>query len=532
MVQCNLCSCSSSVKETEESRLLVRTHDGDEQQNTSQSNTGNQRDPLVTRYQYYDGITESCQDTSINPDERAMEVNSEQFTLAKNIGNDGVPLARSSIMIRQASVAEDLKAQHPPTLQLQPSLANVEGSMGHGQLKHLDKEWSTIPLFEQPLALKELRDIRHPVSDLEKNGYCLHQYTSTDLLGWQRCKRCKKRERDIRKHQIPCTASVKENQRLIPNKEHPVSAQNASVESSQLSEIISSHTFATMDGRKKNRYLRSSWTPDKDPLRPKCPAVALDCEMADVIGADGLWREVIKVSAVDFLSGETLLDTLVLPTAKVRRWKTEITGITDQMMKEATRRGHSVRGWAEARFELWQHIDGSTVLIGQSLHHDLEVLGMLHTQVVDSAILAAKAIDLRGAKTFGLKQMCKEMLNVDIQCSNGGMHDCLEDALASRELVLNIIYYPEKLQRWALLKRQEELDRKTRLQSQGGRRKAVSSRHAQKGKGTVTNVRDHGSSSYHLDDAEYYDLEVERWEDIAEDLGWPHPDTGYDPWSD
>ncbi|KAL9034139.1 MAG: hypothetical protein Q9180_005573 [Flavoplaca navasiana] len=479
-----------------------------------------------------------------------MEATSQQSTLAENSDNDGVPLAISSSLISQASVTEDLKAQHPPTLQSQSSLANVQGSVGHGRLKHLGKEWSTISLFEQPLALKVLRDLRHPVSDLEKNGYRLRQYTLVDLLGWQSCKRCKKRQRDIQSHQIPCTASVKQNKRLvsvtlqsreeihlqppqIPNKEYPVSAQDASVQDNQLSKIVPSHAFTTMDGRKKNRYLQTSWTPEKDPLRPKCPAVALDCEMADVIGADGLWREVIKVSAVDFLSGETLLDTLVLPMAKVKRWKTEITGITDQIMKEATVRGQSVRGWAEARFELWQHIDGSTVLIGQSLHHDLGVLGMLHTEVVDCAILAAKAIDLPGAKTFGLKQMCREILNINIQCSNGGIHDCLEDVLASRELVLHFIYHPEKYQKWALLKREEELERRAKLQSQRERRKASASRqNTQKGKGTVTNFRDYGSNSFNHDDPEYYDDEVLRWEDIAEDLGWPHPDTGYDPWSD
>ena len=175
---------------------------------------------------------------------------------------------------------------------------------------------------------------------------------------------------------------------MVQNKEHQVIANDASAQGNQTSEDFPSHAFPTMDGRKQNRYLKCSWTPEKDPLRPKCPAVALDCEMADVIGTDGFWREVIKVSAVDFLSGETLLNTLVLPTAKVRRWKTEITGITNQMMMEAKARGQTVLGWAKARFELWQHIDASTVLIGQSLHHDLEVLGMLHTKIVDTAILA------------------------------------------------------------------------------------------------------------------------------------------------
>ncbi|KAL8816720.1 MAG: hypothetical protein Q9191_008279 [Dirinaria sp. TL-2023a] len=245
-----------------------------------------------------------------------------------------------------------------------------------------------------------------------------------------------------------------------------------------------------MDGRKQNRYLKYSWTPEKDPLRPKCPAVTLDCEIRDVIGADGFWLEVIKVSAVDSLSGETLLNTLVLPTAKVKRWKTEITGITERMMMEARARGQSVRGWAEARFELWQHIDASTVLIGQSLHHDLEVLGMLHTQIVDSAILAAKAIDLPSVKIFGLK-MCKEILNVDVQCIKEGMHDCLEDALASRELVLHFIYNPEKLQTCVLLKREEELGRKVGLQRQRERRTFnTSGQNTWKGQGTVTDVLD------------------------------------------
>ena len=251
--------------------------------------------------------------------------------------------------------------------------------------------------------------------------------------------------------------------------------------------------------------------------------------MVDVVGNGGLWSEVVKVSAVDFLSGETLLNTLVLPTAKVKRWKTEITGITDQTMSEARAQGHTVKGWTEARSELWRHINADTVLVGQSLHYDLDVLGMLHTRIVDSAILAAKAINLRGAKTFGLKKMCKEMLNVDIQCLNGGIHDCLEDVLASRELVLYFIYSPEELQTWALSKRKEELEKKARSQRQRKDRTATASRQDKwKSKGIVTDVWDDDSDLF--DDDE--DHEVLRWEDIAEDLGWPHPDTGYDPSSD
>ncbi len=34
------------------------------------------------------------------------------------------------------------------------------------------------------------------------------------------------------------------------------------------------------------------------------------------------------------------------------------------------------------------------------------------------------------------------------------------------------------------------------------------------------------------DEEHHDDDEILHWSDIAEDFGWPHPDTGYDPWSD
>jgi hypothetical protein len=46
------------------------------------------------------------------------------------------------------------------------------------------------------------------------------------------------------------------------------------------------------------------------------------------------------------------------------------------------------------------------------------------------------------------------------------------------------------------------------------------------------------SPAAHLDFSDEEDFECDnssetlRWSDIAEDCGWPHPDTGYDPWSD
>ena len=154
-------------------------------------NPGNQPHPLAIEHMYYSGLTTSFQEMVVSPKECATEAISQQSTLIKERGMDGVPPARSSMLINQASHMEDVLAQYSQTLQGPLNLTNVYGSTTHEQLKHLGKEWSTILLSEQPLTLKILRNLCHPASDLENNGYLLRQYTLTDLLGRQRCKGCK-----------------------------------------------------------------------------------------------------------------------------------------------------------------------------------------------------------------------------------------------------------------------------------------------------------------------------------------------------
>lgn len=190
-VQTNLCSCNSSLETTHESNFVTRTREGDEQQKTFRYNPGNQPHSLAIGHMYCSGLTTSCQEMVVSPKECATEATSQQSTLIKERGMDGVPPARSSMLINQASHTEDLLAQYSQTLQGPLNLLNVYGSTTHEQLKHLDKEWSTILPSEQPLILKILRDLCHPASDLENNGYLLRQYTLTDLLGRQRCKGCK-----------------------------------------------------------------------------------------------------------------------------------------------------------------------------------------------------------------------------------------------------------------------------------------------------------------------------------------------------
>jgi len=69
--------------------------------------------------------------------------------------------------------------------------------------------------------------------------------------------------------------------------------------------------------------------------------VALDCEMAGIQGGS---NELILVCMVDFLSGESLVNTLVEPTERVIDWRTRYSGVTQKAMATATAHGNTLKG--------------------------------------------------------------------------------------------------------------------------------------------------------------------------------------------
>ncbi|KAE8454688.1 hypothetical protein EG329_000311 [Mollisiaceae sp. DMI_Dod_QoI] len=235
----------------------------------------------------------------------------------------------------------------------------------------------------------------------------------------------------------------------------------------------------------------------------------------------GLRSAVILICAVDFFTGAVLLNKLVSPGEKVRDWRTEIHGIKGSAMKYAISQGQALAGWKEAREELWKLMDQNTILIGHALQHDLDVLRMVHTRVVDSAILARNAVGMYN-RQWGLQKLCKELLGIEIRNNEGGVHDCLEDVLATREVVLRCTQQREELEAWADAKILE-------LNAEEERRKAARENKRVKQKKLKANST---SSFVHSYGYQSDETEVLHWSDIAEEFGWPHPDTGYDPWSD
>lgn len=214
--------------------------------------------------------------------------------------------------------------------------------------------------------------------------------------------------------------------------------------------IDTRHEYGPLDPFTKSRLASYAHAPTHEQVTTgKRPAIALDCEMAGVLKGSGeLIGEVVRLCAVDYITGETLIDTLVVPVERIIQWRTKYSGVTSAMLADARARGRTLSGWNGARGELWKYMDANTILIGQSLNNDLDALRMVHTRVVDSAIMTKLAVDPNCHRSWGLKTLSSDLLDMKIQNKKGG-HDCMEDTLATREVVLECTRNPQKLKAWA-----------------------------------------------------------------------------------
>ncbi|PYI08302.1 ribonuclease H-like protein [Aspergillus sclerotiicarbonarius CBS 121057] len=262
----------------------------------------------------------------------------------------------------------------------------------------------------------------------------------------------------------------------------------------------------------------------------KRKAVVIDCEMVTITSGR---RHIASIAAVDFLTGEVLLNDYIYPEPKIVNYNTRYSGITHAAMMVAVKNGTALRGWEAARRALWEHVDKDTVLIGHALQNDLSTMGIIHSQVVDSQILTGEAIfpTLSAGdplpRLTGLKALTSELAQYDIQTGRKG-HTALEDAYATRDVVIWCLRYPRLLEGWADMakKRYDEIGRQEKEKRERRKeRKKTSKQPPRPGLGYPTTA----SQSY---DYDVKDSDMEHWSDIAEDCGWPHPDTGYDPWSD
>ncbi|KAH0536066.1 hypothetical protein FGG08_007032 [Glutinoglossum americanum] len=140
------------------------------------------------------------------------------------------------------------------------------------------------------------------------------------------------------------------------------------------------------------------------------------------------------------------------------------------------------------------------------------------------------------------------VLKISVQANGSEGHDCPEDALAAREVVLWCIRNPGVLELWGEAAREVEIEkgeaRKKKMEKGRGGKEAQARKEGRTGNNNtrtegLKSGKSHseettplgGDGSNNLDDSDE-PFEVPRWKDMAEDCGRPHPDTGYDPWPD
>lgn len=254
---------------------------------------------------------------------------------------------------------------------------------------------------------------------------------------------------------------------------------------------VQAHTLRKYGPNDLQRLYQFHLTPPVTPGHNRTPraAVAIDCEMGTALLGDA---ELIRLSAIDYFTGEVLVNNLVEPDLPMRNLNTRFSGVTFAQLNRGVSAGHCLRGKSGAREALWRFVGPETIIIGHAVNNDLRALRLIHPRVVDSYLVenklvqAKKAIEAeaataeavrgtsisleelgadgggislvalnnqivqaateelpvkpkkkkpKGSGDLALKTLLKQYLDRDIQMQGNMGHDSMEDAIAARDLV-------------------------------------------------------------------------------------------------
>ncbi|CCD23318.1 putative 3'-5' exonuclease NDAI_0B02830 [Naumovozyma dairenensis CBS 421] len=148
--------------------------------------------------------------------------------------------------------------------------------------------------------------------------------------------------------------------------------------------------------------------------------IAMDCEFVGV-GPEGKESALARISIVNFF-GHVIMDEYVKPREKVTDWRTWVSGIKSEHMKNAI-------SFKEAQKKTADILKGR-ILVGHAVKHDLEALLLSHPKIMirdTSRHLPYRQKYAKG-KSPSLKKLTKEVLKLEIQT---GEHSSVQDAQAT-----------------------------------------------------------------------------------------------------
>jgi RNA exonuclease 4 len=157
--------------------------------------------------------------------------------------------------------------------------------------------------------------------------------------------------------------------------------------------------------------------------------VALDCEMVG-FGENGKYSALARVIIVNW-QGDVLMDEYIKQEHAVTDYRTFVSGITKEILDNA------VMDLAACQKQVSELLKGK-ILVGHGLKNDLKVLGISHTwhMIRDTAKYEPyMKVRFQDGVLWprGLKDLCKEKLNRDVQVY-GRPHCPKEDALSAMDL--------------------------------------------------------------------------------------------------
>lgn len=190
----------------------------------------------------------------------------------------------------------------------------------------------------------------------------------------------------------------------------------------------------------------------------------------------------IRVTLIDYLTSEVLLDKLVFPEERILHYNSRYSGVTYAQMNKARSRGECLYGTAAARKAIWEFVGPGTIVVAHGGQNDMCTLRWIHDAVVDTFLVESlpvvqlqkearekeaqekeaaekagtsagssqkeqksskpdpgpqkvepKIKKPKGSGQFSLKTLARTRLGRDIQMGKSG-HDSIEDAVAARDI--------------------------------------------------------------------------------------------------
>lgn len=137
----------------------------------------------------------------------------------------------------------------------------------------------------------------------------------------------------------------------------------------------------------------------------------------------------IRITVIDYFTGEVLMNKLVKPWMPMRSMNTKYgSGVTWADMNDAIRAGDYYDGAAGVREELFKFVSPETIVVVHAGQNDLNVMRWIHPLVADTQIRKMKT------RSSGLASLASYYCNISLQTGSKG-HCSLEDALATREIM-------------------------------------------------------------------------------------------------